>query len=214
VTNIESTQDVLQEFEQLIASERCSSKHEAELQSFLEANPFLIPNIHSTEHCPESGIIVRKPQLGDFVPDFAFSCVNSQGRTYVLLEIEDPCKKIFTEDDQFDKEFRHAAQQVEDWNGASPELIDRLEPIFSEAKSLPAFYEQHIKTRVRCQLVIGRRKDATSTRKRQERWAAKASSLAASIEIMTYDRLLDRPAPWVKARTYAYRDRKLVPVGG
>lgn len=99
------------------------------------------------------------------------------GERYLLVEIERPIHKLFTEKDRITKEVNHAQQQVEDW-------MNRISEHPHEAReTLPGIREPQ------GWVVIGRRSIMTEN---QQRVLERKNARMQNITIMTYDDLLDR----------------------
>ena len=210
------TRQGIDEFVKLLASESHSSHHEQDVQAYLEDNPYLLPGLWDRHNGPIGNVVVTKPQLGDFEPDFAFVSHTTAEYQYTLIEIEDPCKPIFTKRDNFTQKFRQAQQQVKDWVGAWDQIEGRLKSIFFPAQES---YSDWKHTYCKGYLVYGRRAEVESTRTRRERWSAETGNWGpgAPVEIMTYDRLVEPgpfevPAAKARLRTYRYNERILVVV--
>jgi hypothetical protein len=187
---------------------------EPAIQTFLEANPYLLPGFGDLHHGPYEGIIASKLPLGrSFVTDFAYVASNSQTLYFTCVEIESARKRLFRSDGKFNRDYFDARQQIADWllwaSQNAREAIDCWGSLFN---GRPASW---YKIAFRGFLVFGRRSEL-STRTRQERWSAEAASLHPGLTTMTYDRLLNGPlyvVPDVDNHQLAvcsYRDRRFI----
>lgn len=195
-------------------------QHEQEIQEYLERNPALLPGLFDYHNGPAGDMVVAKLELGDFIPDFAFATQTTGSVQFTFVEIEDPCKRIFTRSDAFTQKFWQALQQTIEWVGSCDRSKERLQSMFGSVTTL--FYPDGSPKSMRCKayLIYGRR-DEVNNRKRSERWAAHGLNLwgpGRSVEVMTYDRLMptdSRAFEWVYTvnrhlRTCVYKDRKFV----
>ncbi|QNN78042.1 DUF4263 domain-containing protein [Pseudoxanthomonas mexicana] len=131
-------------------------------------------------------VVIRKFKLGaDYIPDFAYVQPMS-GRTYMhLVEIESPKKNIFTQNDEFTKEFNQALQQVRDWmqwvHQNSQTLMQQIEPL------RVGNYDTLYNPIARGTLIFGRRGETEANQRRRERWAGIKDQCASQVSIYSYD---------------------------
>lgn len=96
---------------------------ENQIQEFLEENTIFIPMPFLLNHYLHMNCVISKFKLGnEFVTDFAYLTKSSDYWEFVLVELEDAKKKIFTNDKEniyFHSEFNHAYDQITSWNLAS-----------------------------------------------------------------------------------------------
>lgn len=93
-----------------------NSKNENEVQNYLEENSYLLPIRFILNHGIHLGSYISKLPIGTgFVTDFAYITKSSVEWNIVLVEIEDPKKKIFTKSGMRTSEFIQACDQVLDW---------------------------------------------------------------------------------------------------
>ncbi len=103
----------------LLASD--DSRDESNLQAFLERHPCLVPGAHSfppSGHTPFPGALVSQPRLqadGLKIPDFMWIAFDSATIYPVLVEIETPHKRWFTQDGKMHNEFTAAYNQLAQW---------------------------------------------------------------------------------------------------
>lgn len=203
------TSAALTELESLLDS----NPPEAAVHEFFERHPRFLPEagfLHNGIH--DDVVISKMPLHNDFVTDFAYVNVNSQYARVICLEIERPGLKLFTRDGEFTSEFTRARQQILDWNlWAQHNVKDALKYFGRYGQHLLG---PHNHVSLHSILIVGRRSQLT-TRKRRERWAAEGAIMPRSVDIMTYDRLLENAArewerpPNKKILVCAYRDRAL-----
>lgn len=157
-----------------------SGHGEPPVQDFLERNPHIIVG---TDWVDPRIVITKMPLGAEHVTDFCY--VNpTSGVTYLnLIEIEDPAKSIFTQDDEFTSKFTRAHQQLLDWLVWCQNHHDTVRDMFSIAS-------KGIGSRVsmfaaRGLLVYGRRSEINNVR-RQERWSSFVDN-SKYISVRTYD---------------------------
>ncbi len=185
---------------------------EASIQEYFERYPQLLPGMDRFHHGPRGDAVISKLPLGtDFITDFAFVSANSQYLCLTCVELESPKKKLFTRGASFSRSYLDARQQVTDWNYWAQQHLRGTLALFSSLGKWTNFME----VTLRCILVVGRR-DELSTRKRLERWSAEYALKPSSIDIMTYDRVLEQIRSgwhWTSERRMlvcSYRDRSLM----
>lgn len=92
---------------------------ENQIQEFLEENTIFIPMPFLLNHYLHMNCVISKFKLGnEFVTDFAYLTKSSDYWEFVLVELEDAKKKIFTNDKEniyFHSEFNHAYDQITSW---------------------------------------------------------------------------------------------------
>lgn len=188
------------------------AKTEQEVHDFFELHPQLLPNVGFYHNGPRGDLIVSKLPLGnDFVTDFAFVTENSQMVEFTCIEIESPSKRLFNRNSEFSRGYLDARQQITDWNLWAQQNMREAMRMFGRLGNwLP---EKYYQISLRCILVVGRRSEI-NTIKRKQRWAAENALRQASLSIMTYDRLLDGMKSsfyeWNKSMLVCtYRDRAL-----
>lgn len=160
-STIKITQNLLTEFYQLVDAEH----REEVYQKFLERNPVLID--------PLSFKIINKHQLGnDLITDFVIETLKNE---YILVEIEKPQDKIFTQNGNFSSVFSHAFGQVLDfidWIDNNTTYAQKKLPDILNPKGL---------------LIIGRSRDLnTKTESKLKRFNKNSNS----IEVLTYDDII------------------------
>ncbi|MCL4474832.1 MAG: DUF4263 domain-containing protein [Nitrospirae bacterium] len=214
-----SWKDVVKGFKVLLGKSH-HRNHEQEIQAYLERFPLLLPGLFDYHNGPADGKVISKLNLGDFIPDFLFATQTTGDIQFTFVEIEDPCKRVFTQTDAFTGTFRQALQQVIDWVGSWDQIRPRLQNIFGPLTNLR--YSDGTLKHMSCKaiLIYGRR-DEINNRKRNERWSAEVRvhrGSEQSIEVMTYDRLLPLDfkvlewvyLPYKNLSTFTYQDRQFV----
>lgn len=100
---------------------------ENQIQEFLEENTIFIPMPFLLNHYLHMNCVISKFKLGnEFVTDFAYLTKSSDYWEFVLVELEDAKKKIFTNDKEniyFHSEFNHAYDQITSWKAF---FLDRV----------------------------------------------------------------------------------------
>ena len=178
--------DLAHELEVLIDTTR----HEEDIQHFFERYPHFLPGLDHYHNGPVYDLVVAKLPLGiDFITDFAFISQNSQTARLTCVELESPHKKIFRNDGSFSRHYLDAKQQIADWNmWAQEHLRDAINLFGPMSRHVtPRIYDLGIS--LECVLIIGRQANIR-TRKEHERWSSEAALRQASMQIMTYDRVL------------------------
>lgn len=111
---------MLNEWQNLMTSSQ-RSKEDA-FQHFLEANPSMIPGAFSlplpSGHYPFPQAVISQPilrGLGTKVPDFLWLASDSGTLYPVLIEIENPTKRWFTEKGYPHSDFTQARDQIASW---------------------------------------------------------------------------------------------------
>ena len=103
-----------------------SDPEEAEVQQFMELHPALIPGGSGDvgpggHHQSELNLVFRQPKLKgagrDFAPDFMWVTHSSSLITPILIEIEKPSKRWFTQEGRPTAHFTQAQDQLRDWRG-------------------------------------------------------------------------------------------------
>lgn len=101
------------DFEEFISR---SDINENDVQEYLEKNTELIPKKFMENHGISENIIISKLPIGlKYITDFAFVSKCTIYWNIVLIEIEDPKKKMFTQADDFSADFTKAKGQIDNW---------------------------------------------------------------------------------------------------
>lgn len=161
-----------------------TTKNENDIQRFLEEYTELIPLPFLSGHYLHDAAIISKFKLGnEYITDFAYLTKCSDYWEFVLIELEDASKKIFTNDKEnvyFSADFNHAVDQITSWKA----YIDANKD--SVLKKLQKFRVPLGENPVRFKyvLIIGRNSEKQNSEKRTRMFAQKNSN---ETKIMTYD---------------------------
>lgn len=164
----------IQCFEDLVGS----SPSEQQLQDFLQQHPYLLAWLEP--HCHH---VIKQPRLGSqYIPDFLLPEMSSAGIQWVLVEIERSDAKLTTTSGQFGSTVRTAIQQIRDWQRWLEENRDyAIRPIPKGGLGLA-----ELNLRPKGLVIVGRRQSVT------ERFNnLRADCMRESVEIITYDRVID-----------------------
>lgn len=105
-------------------------KTENDIQRFLEEHTEMIPLPFLENHGLNDNAIITKFKLGsEMTTDFAYLTKCSDYWNFVLVELEDSRKKLFTENKQqvtFHHEFNHAYDQITAWKAYVENNRERL----------------------------------------------------------------------------------------
>lgn len=166
------------------------AQNEKQMQSFLEANPILLPGLYNFHNGPLGDVVISQPSLGnEYRADFGFISTNSANSRVTLIEIESPSIAIFRNcDDRFTASFNKAVQQMRDWILWSQDHQKEIMNSFRDTYFNNVFRHQYVSTQVI--LIAGRRNEINRTVQREKRWAGLNKSMEPHV-IMTYDRLAD-----------------------
>jgi len=183
---------VTREFSALLSD---SSNGEPELQKFMEMHPCLIPGHDAFYASAEPGPIYATafsqpvlPGIYKRIPDFMWLPTDSQTQWAVLIELEGPNKRWFTQDGEQRAELTQAVDQVLEWKAQLSEPVNRLQ--FMDLYSIgrpPLAFEF-------C-LIYGRREEVQISEPRQ---GFRLALQHPDVKWMTYDRL----QPAEQARDY------------
>ncbi len=164
-----------------------ASTSENDVQSFLEENSKLIPTPIILNHWLHFNCIISKLPISDsLICDFAYLTKSSDYWNLVLVELEDPKKKLFTgnlEQINFHSEFNKAYDQITAWKSY---VEDNKEKVIEKIKLLKTPLEYNI-VRVKYVLVIGRNKEKEGVERKTKMFAQKSND---DIRVMTYDSLI------------------------
>ena len=169
-----------------------SSPSERDMQSFLEANPALVPGAWTpgtkSGHPPLRLCLIAQPELqglGERRPDFMWIATHSDSWYPTLIEIEDPGKRIFRSNDEPTAEFTQARNQLEQWRTwfRDPTNVS----MFMERYAIPDWMRRHRSIKLHMILIYGRRNEFKHT---AERSRLRGNLLGgADAELMSFDRL-------------------------
>ncbi|WP_436700669.1 Shedu immune nuclease family protein [Nocardioides sp. BYT-33-1] len=159
-SSIVLTLGVIEEWEALVAQDL----PEKDYQNFLEKHPVLVD--------PLAAEVLNRKRLGlELVTDFV---VRRHDYRYVVVEIEKPQDRIFTQADDFAAPFTHAMGQILDFQGWVAENVAYAQ------KHLPGIENPH------GVLIMGRRSEVTHDQEAKlRRWLHNSKN----IEVLTFDDL-------------------------
>ena len=162
---------------------------ENQIQEFLEENTIFIPMPFLLNHYLHMNCVISKFKLGnEFVTDFAYLTKSSDYWEFVLVELEDAKKKIFTNDKEniyFHSEFNHAYDQITSWKAY---VNKNREAILHQIDKLRVPLNEN-SVRFKYVLVIGRNAEKNNSEKRRAMFAEKSDN---DIRVMTYDSLVSQ----------------------
>lgn len=169
---------------------------EKAVQAFLERHPSMVPgafNLLGTEsgHYPWLCGLISQPPLPSYdrrFPDFMWLSLNSETEEPVLIEIEAPGKRWFTDSGNQTAQLTQALNQIAEWKAwfgvsRNVEAFKALYGLDREAWCRRRFRPSYL-------LIYGRRKEANASPSLTEK---RTYLHADDIVTMTYDRL--RPNP-------------------
>lgn len=165
------------------------SNTENQIQEFLEENTIFIPMPFLLNHHLHMNCVISKFKLGnEFVTDFVYLTKSSDYWEFVLVELEDAKKKIFTNDKEniyFHSEFNHAYDQIISWKAY---VNKNREAILHQIDKLRVPLNEN-SVRFKYVLVIGRNSEKNNSEKRRAMFAEKSDN---DIRVMTYDSLISQ----------------------
>ena len=181
-------QDAVDAYQKLLD---CSTRgdenvDESSMQSFFEEHTAFIPTPFMQNHQLHFNCFITKFPVGPYYTDLAYLTKSTVEWNVVLLEIENPKRKLFKgkiDHANFSAEFTHAMQQIRDWKAFIDdnhrEVVDSLCRI---RKPL-----QNNKVSFKYVLVMGRRGELENS---QARRRAIADASSDEIKVITYDTIL------------------------
>lgn len=175
--------DVVKDFRKLLETEGVS---ESDVQNFLEKNSELVHTPFLLHHgLLYESLISKFPLDTGIITDFAYLTKCSDFWVLVLVEIEHPKKRIFTNNPRqitTSAEFNAALSQIHTWKeflrDNKREVVRRLKPLLRCMGNVPVF-EKYV-------LVIGRRKELECDEGRRNRLA----TYADDVRVLAYDSLI------------------------
>lgn len=176
------------EWPKLLASE--DAKDESRLQAFLEQHPCLVPGAFSfppSGHTPFPGVLISQPRLqgvGLKVPDFMWIAFDSLTVYPILIEIETPGKRWFTESGVMHSDFTSAYNQLHQWAAWLNNPVNQQ--VFVQTFMIP--YSRILDRRFQPQFVLvhGNRSEID---RRPELNSMRAQYNTADFKVMTFDRM-------------------------
>lgn len=164
-----------------------ASLTENDIQRLLEEKTELISTPFLLNHHLHFNSIISKFKISDgLISDFAFLTKSSDFWNLVLIELEDPKKRIFTSSNEqikFHSDFNHAMDQIIEWKGYieqySEEIKRRIDPIRIPLNDRPI--------RFKYVLIYGRNSEKENDHRRSRMFAQKTND---DIRVMTFDSLI------------------------
>lgn len=174
---------------------------ENEIQKFLEENTIFIPMPFLLNHYLHMNCVISKFKLGnEFVTDFAYLTKSSDYWKFVLVELEDAKKKIFTNDREniyFHSDFNRAYDQITSWKAY---VNKNREAILHQIDKLRVPLNEN-SVRFKYVLIIGRNAEKDNSEKRRAMFAEKSKD---DIRVMTYDSLVSQ------CKSVPYNEEKII----
>lgn len=193
-----------------------SDPQEAAIQDFLERHPALIPGAfglgtYSSGHAPFPGGVISQPELYGYQarrPDFMWISKNSTSINPVLVEIESPGKRLFTQGGLPTAQFSQARNQLAQWKAWFANPVHQLAFLEAYGIDLPYLeFEPHFL------LIYGRRDEYE---KSKELTRLRGHLMGTNEHLMSYDRLYFEPKaselPSLRHTVQGYRVLHISPV--
>lgn len=153
-----------------------AAEDERPIQEFLKENPVVLAQVLQGGH---GRWVFHKPKLGsEHIPDFMLCEKDSGGYHWWVVEIENPNHKVLKQNGEPTAELTHALQQVSDWR-------IWLRKNCQYAQTQLGFV--HLDAEFKGIVVVGRRSGLNQ--RYQERYRELSGE---KVEVMSYDRLIDR----------------------
>lgn len=179
--------------EQWLSLLDAESANERSIHSFLEQHPALVPGAFTvcgsgTGHYPWRAALFSQavlPSYGHRVPDFMWITVNSDTESPLLIEIEAPQKRWFTDAGNPTSHLTQALNQIAEWKAWFADPVN--------TQAFKAFYRldevawMRRRFRPAYVLIYGRRFEANA---RPALTAKRSHLIPEDVIAMTYDRLL------------------------
>ena len=161
---------------------------ESAYQLFLEKNTNFVPREFEQNHGIHFSLVFKKlPLFDDYVTDFCYLTKSSVKWYCVLIELEKPSSKFFTNNNDFHRDFLRGINQIDRWkawmnNEANKRAwLDKLAPIRTPLHDNPC--------EIKYVLVHGRRKEYEGNKLRTSLIHAKED---ANFRITSFDSLAER----------------------
>lgn len=162
-------------------------KNENDIQRFLEDHTEMIPLPFLENHGLNDNAIITKFKLGsEMTTDFAYLTKCSDYWNFVLVELEDSRKKLFTENKQrvlFSAEFNNAYDQITAWKAYVENNRERL--LYQTDKIRIPLNNNPV--RFKYVLIIGRNKEKEQSEHKRSMLAQKSTD---NTKVMTYDSII------------------------
>lgn len=177
------------EWEKLLNSG--SQNDEKIFHQFFETHPCLMPSVYGVfgrgGHGAWPTALISKPVLPSFtrkIPDFMWIVSDSSAVYAVLIEIEAPEKKWFTQKGKQSEKLTQSIDQIKEWKAwfSNPLNIEQFKSYYSipnELLNYRSFFQRYV-------VIYGRREEAMQNKE----FSKKRAHLQGNDEIfMSYDRL-------------------------
>ncbi|MBH0345670.1 hypothetical protein ABB03_03665 [Bacillus thuringiensis] len=163
------------------------SLNENDVQRFLEVNSELISTPFLLNHQLHFNVVISKFKISDgLISDYAYLTKSSDFWELVLVEIEDPKKRIFTSSNEqikFHSEFNHAMDQICEWKGYIEEHVEeiknRIDPLKIPLNDRPI--------RFKYVLIYGRNFEKANNLRKTRMFAQKTND---DVRVITFDSLI------------------------
>lgn len=181
-------QDYVDEYEMLLNKVDLKDKsiNENDMQTFLEKHTAFIPTPFFQNHQLHFNCFISKFPIGPWISDIAYLTHSTIGWYVVLMELENPHKKIFKgsiDHAEFTSDFTQAKQQISDWKIYIDEYkADVLESLKRLRKPLTGN-----KVSFKYVIVMGRRKELANSESRRRTLAELEKE---NLKVLTYDTIL------------------------
>lgn len=176
--------DLIEQYKSVINNK---NNTENQIQTFLEENTIFIPMPFLLNHYLHMNCIISKFKLGnEFITDFAYLTKCSDYWEFVLVELEDAKKKIFTKEKEniyFHSDFNHAYDQITSWKA----YVSKYKEIILHQIDKIRVPLNENSVRFKYIIVIGRNDEKDNSEKRRAMFAEKSNN---DIRVMTYDSLV------------------------
>lgn len=194
--------EAVKRFEDLLkkASDGDTSINESDLQEFLERYTAFIPTPFMLNHGVHFNCFISKLRIGPYVSDLAYLTKSSDVWNIVLIELENPHKKLFkgkSNRAEFSADYYNALQQIKEWRAEvernKEKVIEQLKYIRKPLECNDVFFKYVI--------IMGRNAEKSEARKRLI--ANECESFMGNLRIITYDTLLtDYEREWKNRQEY------------
>lgn len=185
---IENTYDgqLVEDYKKLLND---TSKNENHVQQFLEKHTPLIPTPHLLNHGLHLNLFISKLPIGQkYKTDIVYLTKSSDSWWIVLMELENPHKKIFKNSNKhgvFSADFIAACQQIANWRNY---IDDHKENFLKTVDRLK--YPLHFnKVYFKYVLIMGRNIEKDNSEIRRTA-LAQQEELWGNLRIITYDTIL------------------------
>ena len=173
----------IQEYSDLLSREA----DESLLQCYFEKHPAML--LQLVGHCPMHCALITQPDLmGTYkrTPDFMVITKNSAEWRPILIEIENPRKRVFRKDGKTRSEFNHARDQLTEWDAWFGETSN-VAP-FMEKYGIHNYIRSGLRMRLETVLVYGRRSAFEGNPTLSK---VRAAQLNPPHRLISFDRLID-----------------------